>query len=457
LIQLRLFLKRNFDKIGNRRLKLSILQAIPFWIASIIVGLVTVLFAKLFALAESIMLHIFGWHNWIIFIQVPFFMIAAWWIVKKWAPYARGSGIPQVMAATELINHSPKTNVEKLLSIKVSVIKILSSLLMALGGAAIGREGPTIQIAGSIFSYVNNHIPKNWPKLKRTNMIVAGAAAGLAAAFNTPLGGIVFAVEELSRTHVTFYRTALFSGVIIAGLTAQGILGPYLYLNSQPIVSGTSLHIFLPVLLVAIIGGLSGSYLCKWILKILRWKAKALTKNSQHIFFILACAFIISSITYFINPSITGSGKEIMLKLLFTTNKSMPWYTFPLRLLGPLVSFTSGGAGGVFAPGLAAGATLGAIAGNWFNLVPADINLLILAGMVAFLTGITRTPFTSAILVLEMTDRHSVIFYLMLAGMVAGLASLLVDKESFYDHLKQDYLFDIKRDEEKIKPQQQEA
>jgi H+/Cl- antiporter ClcA len=450
---LRLFLKRNFDKIRNRRLKLTILQAIPFWIASVIAGLVTVLYTKLFALAEKGMHHIYDWHNWIIFLQVPFFMIGAWWLVKKWAPYARGSGIPQVMAATELINHQPKTNVEKLLGIKVSVVKILSTLLMALGGAAIGREGPTIQISASIFSFINNQIPKSWPKLKRSNMIVAGAAAGLAAAFNTPLGGIVFAVEELSKTHVTFYRTALFSGVIIAGLTAQGILGPYLYLGF-PDVSGTSWHILFSVILVAIMGGIAGSYLCHCILKVLRWKARTFKKNSQHLFFILICACIISSVTYFITPAITGSGKEIMLNLLFTNNKVLPWYTFPLRFLGPLVSFTSGGAGGVFAPGLAAGASLGAIVGNWFHLIPADINLLILAGMVAFLTGITRTPFTSAILVLEMTDRHSVIFYLMLAGMVAGLASLLIDKESFYDHLKHDYLFDIKHKEEELQVQE---
>jgi len=441
------YLKQKFEEIKNPRLRLSILQAIPFWIASILVGLFTVLYAKLFALAENAMHSIYNWHNWIIFIQVPIFMLIAWWIVQKYAPYARGSGIPQVMAATALIEEKPNAVIKKLLSIKVAIVKVISSLFMAVGGAAIGREGPTIQIASSIFNYVNNLIPKSWPKLKRSNMIVAGAAAGLAAAFNTPLGGIVFAVEELSKTHVSFYRTALFSGVIIAGLTAQGLLGPYLYLG-YPDVSGTSWHILFSVLLVAVIGGITGSYLCSGILKILRWKASTFTKKSQHVFFILVCASILSFITYFISPSVTGSGKEIMQHLLFTSDKTMAWYNFPLRLIGPLVSFTSGGAGGVFAPGLAAGASLGAIIGNWFHLLPADINLLILAGMVAFLTGITRTPFTAAILVLEMTDRHSVIFYLMLAGMVAGLASLLVDKESFYDHLKHDYLHDIKRKEE---------
>lgn len=450
LQRLRLFLKRQFDKIKNPRVRLGILQAIPFWIASIIAGLFTVLYTKLFAYAEEGMHWLYNWHTWFIFIQVPVFMIIGWWIVQRFAPYARGSGIPQVMAATELVEHRPGRKIEKLLSIKVAIVKVISSLFMAVGGAAIGREGPTIQISSSIFSYINNLIPKSWPKLNRSNMIVAGAAAGLAAAFNTPLGGIVFAVEELSKTHVSFYRTALFSGVIIAGLTAQGFLGPYLYLGF-PDVSGTSWHILFSVILVAILGGLAGSILCKMIVNILRWKAKVFTKKSQHILFIVICASILSTITFLAkNTTVNGSGKEIMLHLLFTNDKVMPWYNFPLRFLGPLFSFTSGGAGGVFAPGLSAGASLGAIIGNWFHLIPADINLLILAGMVAFLTGITRTPFTSAILVLEMTDRHSVIFYLMLAGMIAGLASLLIDKHSFYDHLKHDYMHDFKKHEEPV-------
>jgi H+/Cl- antiporter ClcA len=448
----RSYFKKRFDSIRNERLKLTVLQAIPFWIASILTGIVAVLYARMFSWAEHTMGSLMEWHNWMIFIQAPVFIIIGWWLVKQFAPYSRGSGIPQVMAATALVNERPNVAIEKLLSIKVAVVKIVSSLFLAVGGAAIGREGPTIQVAGSIFKFVYLWIPKSWPKLQRTNMIVAGAAAGLAAAFNTPLGGIVFAVEELSRTHISFYRTALFSGVIIAGLAAQAMLGPYLYLG-YPDVSGTSWYIFFPIIIVAIIGGLGGSYMCHLILKVLRWKSRTFTKTSQHLLFLLVCSLILATLAYFISPVITGSGKELMQHLLFTADKEPHWYDFPLRFIGPLLSFTTGGAGGVFAPGLATGATIGATIGNWFHLLPADVNLLVLAGMVAFLTGITRTPFTSAILVLEMTDRHSVIFHLMLAGMMAGLASLLVDKESFYDHLKHDCLKQFKEEEAKEKQQ----
>ena len=77
---------------------------------------------------------------------------------------------------------------------------------------------------------------------------------------------------------------------------------------------------------------------------------------------------------------------------------------------------------------------------GWMHLSDTNSNLLILAGMVGFLTGVTRTPFTSAILVLEMTDRHNVIMHLMVAGMVANLVSLLIDRHSLYDHMKKQYL-----------------
>jgi H+/Cl- antiporter ClcA len=115
--------------------------------------------------------------------------------------------------------------------------------------------------------------------------------------------------------------------------------------------------------------------------------------------------------------------------------------------LGSIFSYTTGAAGGVFAPALASGASIGSVLSSWMHLSDSDTNLLILSGMVGFLTGITRTPFTSAILVLEMTDRHSLIFYLMLAGMLAGIVSVLIDKHSFYDHLRVQFLREMELEE----------
>ena len=132
-----------------------------------------------------------------------------------------------------------------------------------------------------------------------------------------------------------------------------------------------------------------------------------------------------------------------MTGLLFSAEKRLPWYVPLVRQLGMLFSFTTGAAGGIFAPSLSAGASMGAVVAGWFAFGESNTNLLILAGMVAFLSGITRSPFTSAILVLEMTDRHSVIFHLMLAALLASLAASLLDPRSIYDRLSQQYLREV--------------
>lgn len=446
IVYLRQSLKKSFDNLHNDKLKHNLLQAIPFWIASLITGVCAVFYAKIFTWGEQLMNLIFDWNPLTIFIIAPVGFVVSWWLVKEFAPYSKGSGIPQVMAAVELANPKEHTKIRHLLSLKIIVLKILSSLALVIGGGAVGREGPTIQIAGSVFRKVNEYLPDWWPKISKKNMIMTGAAAGLSAAFNTPLGGIVFAVEELAKTHINYFKTALFTAVIIAGLMAQTLAGSYLYLG-YPKTSDVSLTIMFPVMLVSGISGIFASQLSVLMLKISAWK-KRLRTNTANIIFLVISALIIASLAYFVNREILGSGKEIMERTLFSDNKHEDWYVPIFRMIGPALSFTSGGAGGIFAPALSAGASIGSVISGWIHLSPNETNVVILAGMVAFLTGITRAPFTSAIIVLEMTDRHSLIFHLMLAGMVSSLISLMVSRKSLYDSLKISYLEEIRNNEE---------
>jgi H+/Cl- antiporter ClcA len=428
------------EVLATQKFKTSFLQALPLWIASLLTGLIAVGYAGLFGYAEHLMKYLFHEHKWSIFLLTPACFLLAWWIVQRFGPNAKGSGIPQVMAAIDLSTPKYNNKIDTLLSFRIIITKILSSITMVLGGAAIGREGPTIQIAGSVFRIINKWIPESWPKLSRQSYILTGAAAGLAAAFNTPLGGVVFAMEELSRIHVRFFRTALFSAVIIAGLTAQGLLGPYLYLG-YPYVGNLRFTIFIGIGVTAILSGIGGSVMAKLILKIMKWRT-SFTTPLKIIAFIILSGAIIAVIAYFLDEKVLGSGKDLMTTVLFTGNKEEDWLTVLLRIIGPVISFCTGAAGGVFAPSLAAGASIGAFISGLFHFFGSNANILILSGMVGFLTGVTRTPFTSAILVLEMTDRHSVIFHLMLAALLSNLVSLLIDKHSFYDHLKKQYFLE---------------
>jgi len=443
-----------FRNNRNERLKTNILQAIPFWVASLITGLIAVFYTKIFALIEKLSINTFHAHIWWMFIISPICFVLARWIVKNFSPFARGSGIPQVMASVELANNKQTEKINKLLSVRIIIVKIISSILMAFGGGAVGKEGPIIHIAGAVFRIVNNLLPSWWPKVSKKNMIMTGAAAGLAAAFNTPLGGIVFAVEELTKVHLNNFRTSIFTAVIIAGLTVQSLLGSYLYLGF-PIVTSLSYTILFGVILVAILSGLMGSGMGKIIWIIFKWKA-TFKKDYYNYIFVLFSSIAIVSMASFVNENILGSGKSLMESSLFTADKYSNWYMPLLRIFGSVFSFTTGASGGIFAPGLSCGGSIGSVISGWFNLSSSETNVLILAGMTAFLTGITRAPFTSAILVLEMTDRNNLILHLMLASIIANIVSKIIDKHSLYEYLKVQYLREIRLESNDIKQEKEE-
>ncbi|MEP6677576.1 MAG: chloride channel protein, partial [Ferruginibacter sp.] len=221
--------------------------------------------------------------------------------------------------------------------------------------------------------------------------------------------------------------------------------GPYLYLG-YPSLTGISAWIILLIIPVAIITGLAGSGMGRTILYIFR-KKRGLKKNFHKMIFVAICGLIIAALAVLVDGQTFGSGKEIMVNSLFTDQKNVEWYLPVLRTVGPIVSFSTGSAGGIFAPSLSAGASIGSVFAGWFHLSGTETNLLILCGMTGFLTSITRSPFTSSILVLEMTNSHNVIFYIMLTALASNLVATLVSRHSFYDHLKDRYINEIHKNE----------
>ncbi|CCH53133.1 Cl-channel voltage-gated family protein [Fibrisoma limi BUZ 3] len=421
-------------RLYNEQVRRIILQSLPFWVASVVTGLVAVGYEKLFVWAEEISATWLATQPLLAFGIIPVAFVASWFLVYKFAPAARGSGIPQVMAGIELSNPRFHGYTSYLLSLRVAIVKVISSAVLLLGGGVIGREGPTIQISAAIFRTINRLQPAGWPQLSRQIALVTGGAAGLAAAFNTPLGGIVFVVEELTQTHITRFRTAVFTAVIIAGMTAQTILGPYLYLGF-PKVSTSTPWLFGLLVLVAMICGLAGAFFARTLLWLNKFRQRFKTLSAQ-IGWVAGCGLMLAGLAYWLGADATGTGKPIINRLLFQNDYMTPWYLFPVRFIGMALSYSSGGAGGVFATSLSAGALLGDVIAQQVHVTQTDTNMLILVGMVGFLTGVVRSPFTAAILVLEMTDRHSAIFQLLLGGLMAQGAASLIDPVSFYEHLK---------------------
>lgn len=411
------------------------IQNVGLWMSAVAASILSVLFALAFRRIEAIAL---AWQHmgdgYLGFLLSPLFFLAAWWVVYRYAPPASGSGIPQILAANEIDYEKEPEKVDKLLGMKVMWIKILSSLLCLAGGGAIGREGPTLQVSASVFHFFGRKVRKLTSKTSEQTWIVAGAAAGLAAAFNTPLGGIVYAIEELGVVHFHRMRMALISAVIVAGVVAQWLLGSYLYLGFPQLQNiGFT---FLPwALLVGAISGYLGACFGFLLANLNFMRLKATNPKTYALYALIAGVCMAALIK--VDPRAHGTGVEVITGFLFRGEKP-DILLVALRWIGTTASYLSGAAGGIFSPSLAIGATIGAAITDIFST--QHPNLMVILGMIGFLTGVVRTPFTSFILVLEMTDRHSAIFPMMLAALAAQSAALLIDHRSFYEIMKERYL-----------------
>ncbi len=423
---------------------LSLIQArrIALWAAALIVGCFAVGFASLIAWAEHWSITFFSKRGPWLFAVAPLAMWLGWWVVHRFAPEAKGSGIPQVMATLDG-RESPEYHAfhEQVLGVRVVIVKVISALLCVLGGGAVGREGPTIQISAAIFHLARKGIRRlGFEDTQGSDhWVVAGSAAGIAAAFNTPLGGLVYAIEELASVHFHRFKTSLIASVILAGLAAQALAGTYLYLGFPKVGVVEAWRLMPLTILVGATCGLAGGLMGQWLVRLgsIRSQIKSFKSLS---WIAIGSGLLLALWAVFLDPQVMGPGKEVVVSLLFPgeENTVHGGILALSRFAGVLISYFSGCAGGIFAPSLAAGASLG----GWLaELVgvgnPVQLALL---GMTAFLTGVTRAPFTAFVLVLEMTDRHSIIFPLMTSALVAYATSRLVHRKGFYEQMRDQYV-----------------
>lgn len=408
----------------------KILLNLPFWIAAGLAALVSVFYNMLFKICEEWSLE--HAHTTTILVTAPLALLISFLTGHFLSKEALGSGIPQVIACMELAQKDSLL-LKRLLSVPMLVVKIAGSCLCVLGGGVTGREGPTLQVSAAIFYQVHRFWPRRFSPSNLQAMILAGGAAGLASAFNTPLGGVVFAIEELAKTHISLVRTVVFQAVIIAGILAQLFLGNYLYLGDAQF--GTfPLAALVHTIWMAAIVGLVGSAFAEGLYLITKWRGKK--TFAFKVAMTLICGLLLSLTIWLLGPSTVGAGKSTMIDLLNNPDQSTTPLLFLSRLLGNFFTYIGGVIGGVFAPALASGAALGQFLAVLFGIV--SVKLMILVGMVAFLTGITRTPFTSFVLVLEMSNSHEVILYLMLASVVANVCARAVNTQSFYERAAHD-------------------
>ena len=398
------------------------------WGGAVAVALVSILFAKASDAAFHLFQRITSHSPWWALLLTPgIFALLAWLTAGVLRP-TRGSGIPQVIAALDKPDESfRRTN----LSPAVSAGKLLLTSLSLLGGASVGREGPTVHVGASLMYLFGRWFGFKDPR-ELSHFLLAGGAAGIAAAFNTPLAGIVFAIEELSGRFEHRFSGTLLTAVIVGGVVSLGLLGNYTYFGHVsarlPLGQG-----WLAILLCGVVAGLLGGLFARAVLASAAGRPRWLGQLRQRHPVLLAagCGLAVVLLALVFGEGAFGTGYEQARSLVQGQGQGLVGHEFGvMKLLANLASYVAGIPGGLFSPALAVGAGLGH---NLAVLMPGvDPRAFVLLGMCAYLTGVTQAPLTSAVISLELTDSGDLLLPILATVLIARGVSGLVCRVPIY-------------------------
>ena len=404
-------------------------QAI-FLLGGIGVGAAAVALAQLADLAQHAFALLLAKSRYAVLAVTPLgFMLSAYLTIRLF-PNAQGSGIPQAIAARHLTDQAAR---ESLVSIRIAVGKVILTLFGLLCGGSVGREGPTVQVGASIMFALGRVSPRRQPGL-----ILAGAAAGVAAAFHTPLAGIVFGIEEMSRAFETRTSSLIIAAVIAAGLTSLALAGNYAYFGSSAtsLARGTD---WLAVPLCGVVGGLAGGVFSRIVIAMARGFRNPLGRaiKGHPLWFAFACGIAVAICGLVSGDTIYGTGYE-QVKTALEHGSSLPQDFGVLKLLATTFAAISGIPGGIFSPSLAVGAGIGSNIASFFQDAP--LGAIMLLGMVSYFAGVVQAPITAFVIVTEMTDNHGMVVPLMAAALIAHVTSRMICEEGIYHALANGFI-----------------
>lgn len=402
-------------------------------LVGLLAGLVAVAFRAVLAAADSlrnaliIWAHhfpLFGWLAPICFGAAGAFLSV--FLVRRFAPEAAGSGIPHL----EAVLHRYRELHRK----RVLLVKFFGGALAIGGGLVLGREGPTVQMGGTVGAAVSG-----WLKAgtrERLTLIAAGAGAGLAAAFDAPLSGVIFVLEEVQKD----FRQAVFGSTFIAAAVAAIVTRfasgqlPDFRVPSYPVPALAALPAFAALGLAA---GLLGVAYNRSLIRTLDLFAKVPPK-----FALLAAALVggIVGLVAWVAPAAVGGGHPLAETFLegHAALAAIPLW-FLLRFVLSMASYGTGAPGGIFAPLLVLGALLGLGVGEvthllFPHLVPIPA-IFAVVGMAAYFTAIVRAPLTGVVLIIEMTGNYAQMLPLLVACFCAYLVAEGLGELPIYENL----------------------
>ena len=414
----------------------GIIGGLGAWAFRMLIGLVhNVLFLGEFVFYYDANIHTPSspWGIWVILVPVAGSLIVAW-LVKNFAPEAKGHGVPEVMDA---IYYK-----DGMIRPRVAIVKSIASAISIGSGGAVGREGPIIQIGSAFGSMLGQLV--NMSARQRITLIAAGSGAGIAATFNAPLGGIVFAIELLLIS-VNAVNVML---VAIATVTATHIGRLLLGIDPSFNIPALALpnfqiHLSTELLLFIVLGVLMGLISVVFI-RLLYWTEdlfEALPGNyyTRHALGMLCVGIMMYLLLHYTGHYyVQGVGYATIMDIL-TGVLTQPWLLlllFVLKLMATCLSLGSGASGGVFSPALFMGATAGSAFGHlalWiFPGLELSIPAFAIGGMAAAIGGSTGAVLTAIVMLTEMTADYNVVTPLIIVVVSATAVRKLLMRESIY-------------------------
>jgi len=371
-----------------------------------------------------------------VFLVGSFLIIAgtsaiAGWLLSAFCPEAAGSGIPQVkLAFWKDMGEIP---------FRVVWVKFIAGALSVGGGASLGREGPSVQLAAGLSSQLGGTL--GMPKHKRRVACAAGAAAGLAAAFNTPIAAVTFVLEEIIGDLNSRMLGSILLAAVVGALVAHGLLGeqPAFTLRGA---GSPEWQVYLATPVVAAIAALAGVWFQKFALGIRAWNKKKHRISPWARCSLGGMAVWLIGSTVFLwtgNTGVFGLGYEDLSQAL---NGQMYWANAGLLLVAKLVAtavcYGLGAAGGIFAPTLFFGGMTGAALAGLIDLFVYPLSTaghvtLAVVGMCACLGAVVRAPVTGLLIVFEMTHEFAMVPALMVGGLISIAIAKKFTKHNFYD------------------------
>ena len=426
----------------NTSIKLSTIARFVAALAGVGVGLVAFYLAFVGQYANQFRVTVMQEAPWVLYILPAIVLVIINYLRLKFFLGTEGTGIPQTIAALEM---DPEEERGKMLSLKILLGKMLLTTLGLFSGASMGREGPTVH-AGACLMYFMRKIVTFPPYFIQRGLILAGGAAGIAAAFNAPVAGIVFSIEEIGRSFDRRNLGLIVFVVLIACAVCILTFGNYWFYGKVDV----SLHdwavwIFIPV--IAILMGGFGGLFSFTIVRV--YPVVSSLMKRRPVLVPLSIGLMIGGIGWLSQGQTLGTG-FMQAQNMLVEGEQMEWYYPILRVGATALTLLSGIPGGLFDPTLSAGACFG----QWFThlvhqfewATSVEPQLVMMIAMACFFAGVVQSPITSVVIMVEMTDSVHATLPMMAGAIIAYTISRRICKCSIYTALASNYFSDKRGD-----------